>query len=129
MITTNDLIGLQYTWNHRPDDGSGKTDCFQLACEVHRRFGYFDYSPAFEWVYQSYTEATFPRKQMALWLLENGKKVKSPTPATVVMLPGEVGAALGTFVTPSDVLYISPNGNVVRGPIPPNVGKLFWMEQ
>lgn len=129
MIDTNDLIGLQYGWNHRPGDDSGKTDCFQLACEVHRRFGYFDYGPAFEWVYESYTDDTFPRKRMAIWLLEHGKKVTTPTAATIVLLPGQVGAALGTFITASDVLYISAGGNVVRGPIPPDSGKFFWMKQ
>lgn len=128
MINVNDLIGLEYGWNHSPSDESGKTDCFQLACEVHRRFEYDDYSPDFAWVYNEYTDETFPRILMARWMLQNGTRIKEPKPGAVTLLPVEVGAALGTYITEIDVLYIGPSRNVVRAPLGP-VGQIFWMHR
>jgi hypothetical protein len=54
-LSFNDLIGLPYQWGAAP--WSGKTDCFQLACEVHKRLGFADYSNQFEWVYELYDES------------------------------------------------------------------------
>jgi hypothetical protein len=53
-LSFNDLIGLPYQWGAAP--WSGKTDCFQLACEVHKRLGFADYSNQFEWVYELFDE-------------------------------------------------------------------------
>ena len=33
----NDLIGLEYQWGAHFRDGRGKTDCFQLVCEIRER--------------------------------------------------------------------------------------------
>lgn len=127
MINTNDLIGLRYGWRNRPGDGSGKTDCFQLACEVHRRFGFADYSPEFDWVYEQFTDDTFKRRSIARWLLQNGTRCTEPKPGMVILLPGQLGAALGTYTDETRVLFIGPNHNVVKGPMQPSMGKLFWM--
>lgn len=129
MINTNDLIGLEYGWGHRPGDGSNKTDCFQLACEVHRRLGYFDYSPAFSWVYTQYTDETFKRINLARWLLENGKRHRYAQLGSVVLLPTDVGAALGTYLDCETVLFIGPTHNVVKAALPAKTGHLFWMER
>lgn len=128
MITVNDLIGLSYGWGHRPDDGSGKTDCFQLACEVHRRMGFGDYSPQYDWVYTEYTDNTFPRRRMARWMLENGERRKTPVSGAVVLLPVEVGAALGTYIDDTDVLFIGPGNHVIRAPLG-SIGQIFWMNR
>jgi len=128
MINVNDLIGLVYGWGHRPDDGSGKTDCFQLACEIHRRLGFGDYSPQYNWVYAEYTDDTFPRRRMARWLLENGIRCKHPKPGAVVLLPVEVGAALGTYIDSTDVLFIGPGHHVIRAPLG-GIGQIFWMNR
>ena len=129
MINTNDLIGLTYGWGHHPGDGSGKTDCFQLACEVHRRFGYADYASEFNWVYQEYTDDTFPRIKIARWLLEHGHRLTSPQPAAVALLPAETGAAMATIMEDGSTLYIGPAHNVIRAQLPEGIGQLFWMER
>lgn len=129
MINTNDLIGLEYGWGHRPGDGSGKTDCFQLACEVHRRLGYGDYSPLFAWVYDKYTDETFNRTNLARWLLENGRRHRYAQLGSVVLLPAVIGAAMGTYLDCETVLFIGPTHNVVKAVLPPNTGHLFWMER
>jgi hypothetical protein len=64
----NDLIGLRYGWHCRPNDGTGKTDCFQLVCEARRRLGMSDYAPRFEWVYSVYDEFSLPPRQILRWL-------------------------------------------------------------
>jgi hypothetical protein len=122
----NDLIGLKYGWGHSPRDGSGKTDCFQLACEVHERLGFGDYRAKFDWVYRDYTDETFPRRLIVRWLFENGKRLKERIPGAVVLLPGNAGSALATALNDS-VLYISPGNNVVRSALPENIGHCFWM--
>jgi hypothetical protein len=124
----NDLIGLQYGWGHSPRDGSGKTDCFQLACEVHERLGFNDYRSQFDWVYQNYTEATFRYRLIIRWLNENGKRLSEPTPGAVALLPANVGLALAT-VLDDGLLFIAPSKNVVRSPIPKGMGHYFWMER
>lgn len=124
----NDLVGLIYGWGHSPQDGSGKTDCFQLACEVHRRLGFADYAPEFEWVYREYTEESFSRRLIARWLFENGKRIRQPRAGAVMLLPGHAGAAMATCLG-DDVLFIAPSKNVVRSRVPEGVGHYFWMDR
>ena len=114
----NDLIGLEYGWGHRPSDGSGKTDCFQLSCEVRRRLGLFDYGPPYEWVYEQHTEASFTNWQLARLLLQNGQRSRYLTPGAVVLFSA-IKTALGT-VADSGIVYVSPGGRVVRSPLPPS---------
>ena len=128
MINVNDLIGLSYGWNHRPGDGSGLTDCFQLACEIHRRFGFADYAPQFDWVYSDYNDESFPRIRMARWLLQNGSHLATPQPTAVVLLPSEVGAALGTVMEDNTTIFIGPSHNVVRAELPEGIGQFFRMK-
>lgn len=128
MIYVNDLIGLEYGWGHRPGDGSGRTDCFQLVCEVRRRMGLGDYGAMFEWVYSKYTDETFPRRLIAKWLLQNGKRRSSPFEGATVLLPGTSGAALGTYVDDMTVLFIGSGRNVVRAPLG-TVGHIFGMDK
>lgn len=124
----NDLIGLKYGWGHAPGDGSGKTDCFQLACEIHRRLGFADYAPSFQWVYDCYTEQSFSRRLIARWLLENGKRLRYPRHGAVGIMPGHAGSAMASIVD-DQIMLLSPAGNVVRTQIPENVGHYFWMHQ
>lgn len=124
----NDLIGLQYGWGHAPRDGSGKTDCFQLACEVHERLGFGDYRAQFDWVYENYTEATFRYRLIIRWLNENGRRLTQPTPGAVALLPANVGLALATVLDDA-FLFIAPSKNVVRSPIPKGMGHYYWMER
>lgn len=128
MTYVNDLIGLEYGWGHRPRDGSGKTDCFQLVCEVRRRMGLGDYEPMFEWVYSKYNQDTLPSRQIARWLLQNGKRLSSPVEGATVLLPGASTAALGTMINSTSFLFIGSAFNVVRAPFG-NVGHLFGMDK
>jgi hypothetical protein len=95
-LSFNDLIGLPYQWGAAP--WSGKTDCFQLACEVHNRLGFADYSDQFEWVYELFDESTFAKPLLARWMIENGTRLKRPVIGAVAMLPAAIGSALGTIV-------------------------------
>jgi hypothetical protein len=124
----NDLIGLTYAWNHSPGDGSGKTDCFQLTCEVRNRLGLADYRDQFNWVYREYTESSFPRRLIIRWLNENGKRIYERPPGAVMLLPGSAGAALATVLDDS-LIFIAPSQNVVRSPVPEGIGHCFWMER
>lgn len=128
-MNTNDLIGLKYGWNKSPADGSGMTDCFQLVCEIRRRFDLPSYTATFAWAYDTYTEDTLPRSRIARWLLKYGKRITEPCAGAVALFPGEVGSALGTAMGDSTVVYISSAGSVVRVPISPTVGHYFWMER
>lgn len=128
MIHVNDLIGLEYGWGHRPRDGNGKTDCFQLVCEVRRRMDLRDYEPMFEWVYGQYTDETFRRNLIARWLLQNGKRITVPFRGATVLLPGEAGAALGTYLDEITILFIGSGRNVVRAPLGA-VGHIFDMDK
>lgn len=125
----NDLIGLAYGWGHAPWDGSGKTDCFQLTCEVRRRLQLKDYSRQFEWVYNDYTDDTFPRKLILRWLLEHGRRIEAPQAGAVALLPGTAGAALATVLEDGTLLFIAPSQNVVRSRLPNGTGQFFWMER
>jgi hypothetical protein len=124
----NDLIGLAYGWNCRPNDGSGKTDCFQLTCEARRRMGLTDYADQFAWVYERYTETTLPQSSIARWLLENGQRLTEPKVGAVMLLKGQRIGALGT-VTNHGVIFLSPGQNVVHAPIPNGMGRFFWMHR
>ena len=120
MINTNDLIGLQYGWGHAPDDGSGKTDCFQLVCEVRSRLGLGDYRDQFDWVYDSFTEDNFRRGLIARWLLQNGKRTTNRDLGLVGLMPGAAGAALGSIMGDGTVLFIAPSKAVIRTPVDVN---------
>jgi len=65
---------------------------------------------------------------MARWLLENGIRCKHPKPGAVVLLPVEVGAALGTYIDSTDVLFIGPGHHVIRAPLG-GIGQIFWMNR
>jgi hypothetical protein len=122
----NDLIGLRYGWHCRPNDGTGKTDCFQLVCEARRRLGMSDYAPRFEWVYSVYDEFSLPPRQILRWLRENGKKSPART-GSFLIFPGARVGALG-ILTDHGILFIGPGGSVVH--LPPDVIKLhsYWMK-
>lgn len=121
----NDLIGLSYGWGHRPGDGSGRTDCFQLVCEVRRRLGLRDYGKTFEWVYSRYSDETFPRRLLMRWLRQYGRPLAEPTPGAVTWLPGN---ALGTC-TGWGVVFIATGQNVVHAPVPTGLARCFWMDE
>lgn len=123
----NDLIGLRYGWGHKPGDGSGKTDCFQLTCEARKRLGLKNYQQQFDWVYQSYTEASFRYRLIVQWLRENGRRIHHATPGAVMLLPGRAGLALATVLDDS-ILFIAPSQNVVRSPVPEGYSRCYWME-
>jgi hypothetical protein len=122
----NDLVLLRYGWGHRPGDGSGLTDCFQLTCEVRRRLGLADYADRFAWVYERYDEATLPRSSIARWLLQHGERLTNPRPGAVALLPGASSVALGT-VTEHGVIFLAPGQNVVHAPVPAGLARYFWM--
>ena len=110
----NDLIGLEYAWGHRPGDGSGKTDCFQLSCEVRRLLGMSSFAGAYQWVYDQYTEDSLPNRRLVRFLFESGKRIAIPAPGAMALFPGE-RAALGT-VTDYGIMFIAPGGRVVHAP-------------
>ena len=127
-LSCNDLIGLRYCWGASPCSNSGFTDCFQLASEVHRRLGFGDYTRKFDWVYELYDEATFPKGLLVRWLLQNGQRLQNPQPGAVALLPAAVGSALGTIVE-DGALFLSPGGTVIKAPLPADVGHFFWMHE
>jgi hypothetical protein len=127
-LSCNDLIGLRYRWGASPCSNSGFTDCFQLASEVHRRLGFGDYTRKFDWVYELYDEATFPKGLLVRWLLQNGQRLNEPRPGAVALLPATVGSALGTIVE-DGALFLSPGGTVIKAPLPADVGHFFWMHE
>lgn len=129
MISTNDLILLRYGWGHRPGDGSGLTDCFQLVCELRKRFQLHDYTDLFAWVYEKYDNDTFPRSKIVRWLLEHGTRLNDPKPGCVALLPGGQGAALGTVMEDGTTVFIGPTHNVVRVELPKGTARHFWMER
>lgn len=127
-LSCNDLIGLRYRWGASPWGNAGFTDCFQLACEVHRRMGFNDYTSKFDWVYELYDETTFPKGLLVRWMLQNGKRLQAPRAGAVALLPASVGSALGTIVE-DGALFLSPGGTVIRAPLPAEVGHFFWMHE
>jgi hypothetical protein len=126
-MNLNDLIGLTYGWNHAPGDGSGKTDCFQLACEVRRRLGMSDYSERFAWVYTEFLDEQFNRAKIARWLLQCGNRLELPIPGAVRLLPVDEGAALATYLHDGTTIFLSPGGSVIRTQILDSLGYCFWM--
>jgi hypothetical protein len=126
-MNLNDLIGLKYGWNHAPGDGSGMTDCFQLACEVRRRLGMSDYSDRFAWVYTEFLDEQFNRAKIARWLLQCGKRLSVPVPGAVRLLPADEGAALATYLDDGTTIFLGPRGSVIRTQILETAGYCFWM--
>lgn len=122
----NDLIGLEYRWGAHPRDGSGKTDCFQLVCEIRSRLGLSDYSEKYSWAYWLYDEASLPPKRMARWLLHSGERIKIPRVGAVALLAEPDNAALGT-VTDQGVICIAPGGCVVSVPVSRVSAHYFWV--
>jgi hypothetical protein len=118
-LACNDLLLLRYGWGHRPGDGSGLTDCFQLICEVRRRLGLRDYSPEFEWVYRTYTEQTLGRYSLARWLLEKTTRVDQPLAGDVTLLDAAVNGALAVVSDSGGLLYLRSSGSVVHAPTAP----------
>ena len=105
-MKTWDLIGLEYRWGSRPDEGA--TDCFQLVCEVRRRLGLSDYSQHFNWVYETYTEATLPKQRIARWLLTTCSRTATLEPGTLNLSNWR---ALASW-TGTGWLCIAPGGTV-----------------
>lgn len=129
MSLCNDLLGLQYGWGQRPEDGSGQTDCFQLMCAVHRRLELRDYAEQFEWVYRSFKPEGVPPIRLARWLLQNAKASERQQPGDVALLAGTL---VGAFATVSDVgglVYISAGRRVVHAQSVPSNLKLYRMVQ
>ena len=124
----NDLVGLRYGWGHRPGDGSGMTDCFQLVCEVRDRLGLSDYRSRFAWVYERFSETDFPRRLLARWLLTHGRRLHAPWHGAVALLPAAAGGALGICVQ-DRALFIGGGQNVVQAPLPKGTGHFFWMDR
>jgi len=109
----NDLIGLEYRWAARPDDGA--TDCFQLMCEVRRRLGLSDYSERFAWVYEEYSPETLNSSSIARWLLQSGKRIRIAKSGVSALL-AQRNPALGTVVD-GDLIFISSGQKVIRVPV------------
>lgn len=124
----NDLVTLRYGWNHRPDDGSGMTDCFQLSCEVRRRMGLRELAESFAWVYQRYNEVNFPRHLVLRWLHREGAEILEPQIGAMAYLPTQTGmVALGT-TTEHGLIFIAPGQNVVHAPVSIGLARYFWMD-
>lgn len=128
MINVNDLIGLQREWAALPGNPNGTVDCCLLAAEVHKRLGYFDYTPELLHIFARYTDQTWPKSIIPRWLLKNATPLKEQRPHAVVLLQGQNGGAMGTVLDIDDILYISPYG-VTRGRIPPSGGRYFWLNK
>jgi hypothetical protein len=79
VLKLNNLIGLQYGWGHKPGDGSGMTDCFQLClrCTAPPRTTH-DHSDMYAWVYEQYDEATFTVQRLVRFLLTSGTRTNDP---------------------------------------------------
>ena len=123
----NDLIGLQYQWGSRFSDGAGKTDCFQLVCEIRQRLGLSDYSQRFAWAYESYTAETLTPVRVARWLLQEGKRLKLPEHGAVALLADPTNPALGSVVEGS-IVFIAPGKQVARVPVSRVSAYYFWID-
>ena len=109
----NDLIGLEYEWSARFSDGAGKTDCFQLVCEIRKRLGLTDYTEKFKWAYDHYSPETLKPVRLARWLLKEGKRLKMAEHGAVALLADPTSPALGSVVEGS-IVFISPGKRVAR---------------
>jgi hypothetical protein len=125
----NDLIGLQLAWGAYPGDGTGTVDCCQLAAEVHKRLGYYDYTHEIEHYYKQYTDDSFPRIIIAKWLLRNADRLMAPEPHAVVLLPGSHGGALGTVMDDGRVLCLLPTMGVALASLNGKVGHYFRLRK
>lgn len=123
----NDLIGLEYEWGAKPSDGNGKTDCFQLVCEVRTRLGLTPYEGTFQWAYDCYTADTLKGFRIARWLLEVGKRLTMPRHGAVVLLAKTDNPALGTVVN-QRVIFISAGGRVISLPVSRVLAHYFWVD-
>jgi len=65
---------------------------------------------------------------LARWMLENGTRCTDPKAGAVILLPIEVGAALGTYINNTDVLFIGPGHHVIQAPLG-GIGQIFWMNR
>lgn len=117
MIDTNEFIGLKRQWGALPGDGSGAVDCCALAAEIHKRFGYYDYTEELLEIFDKYDDDSLPPFFIAKWLLKNGKRLQQPEPHAVMLLPCEGVGALGTVLEDDTVLFIGHGGRVVRSPL------------
>ena len=106
----NDLIGLQYEWGASPDDGEGKSDCFQLCCTIRRRLGLKDYASIFAWAYEQYDEKSFSWRLLLRWLKKNSFPIDSIKDGDVGMCIDK--AALITAVG-GRAFCIAPRGRSV----------------
>ncbi len=122
----NDFIGLEYAWGHRPSDGSGKTDCFQLSCEVRQLLGMASFAGAYQWVYDQYTEESFPNRILMRFLFDNGRRIAIPVAGAIALFPGS-RPALGT-VTDYGIVFIAPGRRVAHAPLF-NAAYYFEMNQ
>ena len=125
----NDLIGLKRAWAAKPGDGSGTVDCCLLAAEVRKRLGYYDYTPDLAWIFERYTDETFPRRMMAKWLLANGTRIKEPELHSVVLMHGPNLGAMGTVLNDGHTLYISSSAGAIIAPLPFDFGHHFRLNK
>ena len=123
----NDLIGLQYEWGCRFCDGEGKTDCFQLVCEVRKRLALSDLGSRFAWAYESYTPQTLRPVRLARWLLQEGKRLKLPEHGAIALLADPTNPALGSVVEGS-IVFIAPGKRVARVPASRVLAYYFWID-
>lgn len=123
----NDLIGLEYQWGARFSDGQGKTDCFQLACEIRKRLRLSDLGSRFAWTYDSYTAQTLRPVRLARWLLQEGKRLKLPEHGAIALLADSTNPALGSVVRGS-IVFIAPGKQVVRVPVSRVPAYFFWID-
>ena len=123
----NDLIGLQYCWGAHPRDGGGKTDCFQLVCEIRNRLGLSDYAEKFAWAYCQYDAQTIKPLHVARWLLSSGKRIKIPRDGAVALIAQANSPALGTVVD-ERLIFISPGESVVSLPLGRVKAHYFWVD-
>lgn len=123
----NDLIGLEYQWGARFSDGQGKTDCFQLACEIRKRLGLSDLGSRFAWTYDLYTAQTLRPVRLARWLLQEGKRLKLPEHGAIALLADSTNPALGSVVRGS-IVFIAPGKQVVRVPVSRVPAYFFWID-
>jgi len=125
MCACNDLLFLRYGWGHAPGDGTGLTDCFQLVCEVRRRLGLRDYAPDFDWVYDTYTEATLPRMRLMRWLLEHCSRVTTPQPGDLLLCQGRAAGAFAVVSAEGGMIHLRDSGTVAHHLRVPSVLPLF----
>lgn len=128
-LSFNDLIGLRRAWAAKPGDGTGTVDCCLLAAEVRKRLGYYDYTPDLAWIFEKYTDETFPRRMMAKWLLENSTRIKEPELHSVVLMPGTHVGAMGTVLDDGHTLYVSAGAGVLIAPVPFSYGHHFRLHK